>query len=104
MLSQQRLEQIKEELNYKSKLAHSTTSTQEDISESIWAHPDDLEKNADLLNCLHDWNFPIFRFGQRAQKFILSQVCIGSYILLVLISRTQFLINYTVLLQWEVLN
>lgn len=78
MLSQQRLEQIKEELNYKSKLAHSTTSNQEDISESIWVHPDDLEKNADLLNCLHDWNFPIFRFGQRAQKFILSQVCIGS--------------------------
>lgn len=47
---------------------------EENDQKSVWQHPEDLEKNADLLNCLHDWNFPIFRFGERSKKFILSQV------------------------------
>lgn len=93
MISQKRLEQIKEEYMQKSKAKVSYRSTLGTITQIImasakdehaendnvsqpvvWTHPDDLEKNSDLLNCLHDWNFPIFRFGQKAQKFILSQV------------------------------
>ncbi len=34
---------------------------------------DDL-KNYDLLNYLHDWNFPIFQFYEISSKNILSQV------------------------------
>ena len=34
---------------------------------------DDL-KNFDLLNYLHDWNFPIFQFYEISSRNILSQV------------------------------
>lgn len=94
--SLKRLEQIKEEFSYKVKnyhhnqLMHNYQSKQPSTVDdeeynvaylqrtnedaNVWQHPDDLDKNADLLNCLHDWNFPIFRFGERAKKFILSQM------------------------------
>ena len=31
-------------------------------------------KNVELLNYLHDWNFPIFQFYEKSSKHVLSQV------------------------------
>ena len=66
-----RLEEIKEELF--NSLGHKNRGQGSSESQLVEWNEADL-KGIELLNYLHDWNFPIFELYEKSQQNILSQV------------------------------
>ena len=73
----QKLEKIKEEYNNGNKKNQennrSIDETKNNFEDDLLWQTDDL-KDLDLLNYLHDWNFPIFQFFEKSNHNVISQV------------------------------
>ena len=66
MSNNKKLDEIKEEKN------------QNSTNKLPW-QLNDLNK-LELLNYLHDWNFPIFQLNEKSNNHILSKVCLNFHI------------------------
>lgn len=73
----QKLEQIKEEYNNGEKKNHANNGEmgnhKKSIDDELLWQTEDL-KYLELLNYLHDWNFPIFKFYEKSNQNVISQV------------------------------
>ncbi|RNA15771.1 cGMP-inhibited 3 -5 -cyclic phosphodiesterase A [Brachionus plicatilis] len=73
----QKLEQIREEYNNGEKKNHANNSEmgnhKKSIDDELLWQTEDL-KYLELLNYLHDWNFPIFKFYEKSNQNVISQM------------------------------
>ncbi len=76
MITNNKLNEINEEILNNLKIGSSSKPSNSDNSnqQKIWKENEinDIE----LLNYLHDWNFPIFQLYEKSDQFILSHVLI----------------------------